>query len=239
MADLRQRAEDPAFVARAAQEFPGLAEALARPAERRHVLKLMAAAFALGGLTGCDTGEPTGDLIPAVRYPPNIVPALPNFYTGASVLNGYAIGTVVSHQMGRPIKVEGNPHHPSSLGATDVFAQAQVLDFYDPDREAQITQHSVPADRQTMLTALAGERARLASNNGEGLRILTGTVTSPTLAAQLDALLARFPQARWHQWEAISRDAVLKGAMLAYGRPVEIVYKTDAADVIWGLTATS
>ena len=86
-----------------------------------------------------------------------------------------------------------------------------------------------------MLTALARERARLASNNGEGLRILTGTVTSPTLAAQLDALLARFPQARWHQWEAISRDAVLKGAMLAYGRPVEVIYKTDAADVILGL----
>ena len=64
-----------------------------------------------------------------MRVPPNIVPGLPNFYSTASVVGGYATGVVVEHQMGRPIKVEGNPQHPASLGATDVFAQAQVLDF--------------------------------------------------------------------------------------------------------------
>jgi MoCo/4Fe-4S cofactor protein with predicted Tat translocation signal len=115
-------AEDPVLMARAAHEFPGLAQALSAPQDRRRVLKLMAAAFAMSGLGSCDDGAPGGHLIPAVREPPSIIPGLPNFYSTANVLNGYAAGIVVKHQMGRPIKVEGNPLHPASLGATDVFA---------------------------------------------------------------------------------------------------------------------
>ena len=164
------------------------------------------------------SGQPGGHLIPAVRVPPNIIPGLPNFYSTANVVNGYAAGIVVKHQMGRPIKVEGNPQHPASLGATDVFAQAQVLDFYDPDRAAAITAHGLPADRQLLQTALLTQRTKIAANHGAGFRILTGTITSPTLAAQLDALLALYPAARWHQWEPVSRDNVRQGAALAYGR---------------------
>jgi MoCo/4Fe-4S cofactor protein with predicted Tat translocation signal len=229
---LGELADDPSFVARAAQEFPGLAEALASPADRRRVLKLMAAAFAMGGLGGCDAGAPGGTLIPAVRIPPNIIPGLPNFYSTAHVLDGYANGVVVKHQMGRPIKVEGNPQHPASLGATDAIAQAQVLDFYDPDRAWAIIAHGLPADRQHMLTALTAERARIAENKGAGFRVLTGTITSPTLAAQIDALLTRYPEARWHQWDPVSRDNIWKGAGLAYGQPVESVPKLDKADVV-------
>jgi MoCo/4Fe-4S cofactor protein with predicted Tat translocation signal len=229
---LDELAQDPAFLARAAQEFPGLAESLAQPADRRRVLKLMAAAFAMGGLAGCDAGSPGGHLIPAVRQPPNIVPGIPNFYATAHVLDGYAAGIVVEHQMGRPIKVEGNARHPASLGATDALAQAQLLDFYDPDRAGAIQMNDMPSDRQRLLTAVTTLRAKLTQNRGEGLRVLTGTVTSPTLAAQLDALVSTYPQARWHQWDAISRDNVRKGAMLAYGTAVEVVPKLDAADVI-------
>jgi MoCo/4Fe-4S cofactor protein with predicted Tat translocation signal len=229
---LEQLAGDPSFVASAAQEFPGLAEALASPYDRRRVLKLMAAAMAMGGLSGCDVGAPSGTLIPAVRVPPNIIPALPNFYATAHVLDGYATGTIVKHNMGRPIKVEGNPHHPASLGATDALAQAQVLDFYDPDRAWGITANGLPADRQTLQTALTGQRALIASNGGAGLRILTGAITSPTLAAQFDALLSRYPKARWHQWQPATRDNVGKGAELAFGQQVETIPMLDRADVV-------
>ncbi len=232
---LEQLAEDPSFVARVVQEFPSLADALAVPSDRRRVLKLMAAAVAMGGLTGCDVGEQSGHLTPAVRVPPNIIPGLPNFYSTANVVNGYAAGIVVKHQMGRPIKVEGNPQHPASLGATDVFAQAQVLDFYDPDRSAEITAHNLPADRQLLRTALLTQRSKITGGHGAGFRILTGTVTSPTLANQLDALLALYPEARWHQWEPISRDNVRRGAALAYGTPVECVPNLTAADVIFAI----
>ncbi len=233
---LEQAAGDPTFLHRAAQEFPGLAAAMAEPRDRRQVLRLMAAAFAMGGtgvgLGGCDAGAPSGNLIPAVAIPPNIIPALPNFYATAHVLDGYASGTVVKHSMGRPIKVDGNPRHPASLGATDVFAQAQVLGFYDPDRAAEMTVRGEPTDRQALQTALATQRAALAATHGAGLRILTGTVTSPTLASQLDALTRQYPEARWHQWQPISRDAVRGGAVMAYGRALDIVARVDAADVV-------
>ena len=232
---LEQLADDPSFVARVVQEFPSLADALAVPSDRRRVLKLMAAAVAMGGLSGCDIGEPEGHLTPAVRVPPNIIPGLPNFYSTANVVNGYAAGVVVKHQMGRPIKVEGNPQHPASLGATDVFAQAQVLDFYDLDRAAAITARNLPADRQLLETALLTQRTKIAADHGAGLRILTGTVTSPTLARQLDALLTLYPAARWHQWEPVSRDNVWQGAALAYGTPVESVPNLAAADVIFAI----
>jgi MoCo/4Fe-4S cofactor protein with predicted Tat translocation signal len=232
---LDQLADDPSFVARVVQEFPSLADALVVPSDRRRVLKLMAAAVAMGGLGACDVGEPGGHLTPAVRVPPNIVPGLPNFYSTANVVNGYAAGIVVTHQMGRPIKVEGNPQHPASLGATDVFAQAQVLDFYDPDRAAAITAHSLPADWQLLQTALLRQRTKIAENHGAGFRILTGTITSPSLAKQLDALLTFYPAARWHQWEPISRDNVWQGAALAYGTPVESVPNLAAADVIFAI----
>jgi MoCo/4Fe-4S cofactor protein with predicted Tat translocation signal len=224
--------QDPAFLARAAQEFPGLAEALASPHSRRAALKLMAAAFAMAGLDGCDIGAPGGRLIPAVKSPPNIIPGLPNFYSTAIVLDGFATGIVVEHQMGRPVQVAGNPLHPASLGATDVFAQAQVLDFYDPDRSSAIAMRRRPSDRQTFLNALSRQRREVNGSRGAGLRILTGTITSATLAAQLDALLLRYPEARWHQWNPVSRDNCLKGTRLAFGQPVDLVPNLAAVDVL-------
>ena len=234
---LDEIAGDADFLARAAQEFPALAEGLARPESRRRVLKLMAASLALAGLGGCDPGSPAGKLVPAVVAPPDIVAALPNFYAGADLATGYADGIIVEQVMGRPIKVEGNPNHPASLGATTIHGQATILDFYDPDRAAGISRPGPagtrqPADLQDLLLALSLERARFADRHGAGLRILTGSVASPTLATQLDALLRQYPQAQWHQWDAISRDRARAGAMLAYGRAVETVPHPDAADVI-------
>ncbi len=229
---LQELEDDPAFLARVAQEFPTLREALAAPRGRRQALRLMAAALALGGLGGCDAGEPGGVLIPAVQIPPGLVPGVPDHYATAHLNNGYALGTVVTHQMGRPIKVEGNPNHPSSLGATDAFAQAELLNFYDPDRAMAILAAGVPSDRQALLTAVAAARAAIAADKGGGFRLLTGTVTSPTLARQIDRLLAAYPDAQWHQWEPVNRDAVLQGAQLAYGRPVDVIPRLDKADVV-------
>ncbi len=236
---LEERAGDPAFLERAAQEFPLLEEALAaardRPQGRRQVLRLLGAALAMGGLAACTSGEPSGVLIPAVRVPPGLVPGQPDHYATAHVHAGYALGTVVTHQMDRPIKVEGNPKHPSSLGATDAFAQAEVLSFYDPARDAQVVGHGILSDRQDLLGAIAAVRSDIAADGGAGFRILTGTITSPSVAVQLDRLLKAYPQARWHQWEPFNRDAAVKGAQIAYGSTVDVLPRLDAADVILGL----
>ncbi|HUI22310.1 MAG TPA: TAT-variant-translocated molybdopterin oxidoreductase [Methylocella sp.] len=229
--NLEQLTEDPSFLARAKEEFPGLTEALDSPRDRRHVLKLMSAALAMAGLGGCDMG-PEGNLIPAVKAPESIIPALPNYYATAHVLDGYATGIVVKHQMGRPIKVEGNPQHPASLGATSAFGQAQLLDFYDPDRAWGILAHNIPADLPQFQRALAAQQSKLTESHGRGFCVLTGTITSPTLAAQLDALFSTYPEARWIRFEPVSRANTAKGALLAYGQPAEMAPKLDAADVI-------
>jgi MoCo/4Fe-4S cofactor protein with predicted Tat translocation signal len=228
---LEQAAEDPAFLAHAAQEFPGLAAALAEPLGRRQVLRLMAASIALGGLAGCDA-KYGGNLIPAVTIPPNIIPALPNFYATAHVLDGYASGVVVKHVMGRPVKVDGNPEHPASLGAIDVYGQAQLLDFYDPDRSAEIMQGSSPAALANLDAVFSDQRAQLAAGHGAGLRILTGSVTSPTVIAQIEAVQRQYPEAQSIQWDPISRDAGRKAASLAYGRALDTIAHLDKADVL-------
>ena len=229
---LEELANDKSFVARAAAEFPLLADALTSEHDRRRVIKLMAAAFAAAGLSECDLGAPGGHLIPAVKTPPNIIPGIPNFYATAEVMDGYAAGVVIEHYMGRPIKVEGNPNHPASLGATSVFAQARVLGFYDPERAFAISQHGLPATRQHLEATLAERRKLLSDSHGEGLRILSGAISSPTLATQLEALFTKYPQARWTSWQPISRENVSNGARLAYGQAVEQTLHIDEADVI-------
>ncbi|MDT7950023.1 MAG: 4Fe-4S dicluster domain-containing protein [Acetobacteraceae bacterium] len=215
-------------------EQPGGPPSVATP-DRRTVLRLMAASFALGGLAGCDPADPEAHYIPAVVAPPGIVPGVPNFYATASTAGGTALGLVIEHKMGRPIKVEGNPAHPSSLGATDAVAQAMILDFYDPVRAIGIQNNGRPSERQSMTTAVAIQRAFIAASRGRGFRILTGPVCSPTLAAAIKALQTQYPEARWHVWEPSAPTAARHGTTLAYGAPVEVVPRLGAADVVVAL----
>jgi Fe-S-cluster-containing dehydrogenase component len=228
----RSLLEDPDTVAR---QYPVLAEMIGHPASRRRVLQVMAASIALGGLAGCDNGEADGKLIPAVIAAPGIVPGRANTYATANVVGGDAMGITVAHQMGRPLKVDGNPLHPASLGGSDAFAQAMILDFYDPDRAAGIITQGQPSDWPSLQRAMASERERLARSHGEGLRILTGSVVSPTTGRAIDALAAAYPAMRWHQWEAASRDNVSNGTALAYGRRLDVVPHVERASVILGL----
>ena len=230
---LEELAQDADVLSRIEQEFPMLGAALAAPRDRRHALALMAASLALAGagLSGCD-GAPEGQLIPAVRMPAGIVPGMPDYYSSAHIEGGYAAGTVVKHFMGRPIKVEGNPFHPASLGATSPIAQAELLNFYDPRRSWGVTQANLPRSRSALEQALGEQRDKLAATGGAGFVILTGASTSPTLAAQLDALRRTYPQIRWLHWEAIGRENVDKGVALAYGARLELKPQLQNADVI-------
>ncbi len=229
---LEELARDPALLALAESEFPHLAEALNAPQDRRRALKLIAASLALAGLGGCGDGAPSGHLIPAAQQPPQIVPGLPNFYSTANVVAGYASGVVVKHFMGRPIKVEGNPKHPASLGATDVFAQAQVLDFYDSSRAWAILKGGAPFDARMLSAALTHQREFWSLGRGDGLVILTGVVRSPSFIAQMTRLLQAYPQARWLQWDPIGRANLRRGAELAFGQALDCAPRLDNADVI-------
>ena len=185
--------------------------------DRRDILKLIAGAAA-GGLAGC---ERRIDMLTAdVTTPPGMVAGIPDFYSSASVLDGYAAGILVRHDEGRPIKVEGNPAHPASLGATDIFAQSLLLSFYDPARARAPTRNGQPASWASFVAEAERHRGRL--------RILSGSVTAPALAAQIGELRG----ARWHRWNAVSRDAVRDGALLAFNRPVDMIPDLTAADIV-------
>jgi MoCo/4Fe-4S cofactor protein with predicted Tat translocation signal len=177
-------------------EFPHDPRHDEKGVSRRDALKLMAASAALAGLTAC-TKLPPEKIFPyAQQRPENFVPGNPLFYATAMSLGGYATGLLVESHMGRPTKVEGNPSHPASLGAADVFAQASVLTLYDPDRAQVVIYNGRIGSWSTFLTSVEQYRADLLLRKGAGLRILTGAVTSPTLADQITSLLAQFPQAK-------------------------------------------
>ena len=234
---LEELAGTPGYRDFLACEFPHDPRADAKGVSRRSALKLMAASAAFAGLTAC-TKLPTEKIVPyAQQQPEDFIPGKPLFYATAMPMAGYATGLLVESHMGRPTKVEGNPSHPASLGAANVFAQASVLSLYDPDRAQVVIYDGRIGDWSAFLTSMDENRAELLTRKGAGLRILTGTVTSPALADQIRGVLAQYPQAKWHQYEPGSRDAVHEGARLAFGEYVNTVYHFDRAEVIVSLDA--
>src|SRR5882724_7954356 len=218
------------------REFPKGSSEWLDSVSRRGFLQMMGASLALAGMTAC-TRQPLEQIVPYVRQPEDIIPGRPQFYASSTTLGGYASPVLVESHMGRPTKIEGNPEHPASLGAADIFAQASLLDMYDPDRsqtpvylgETRSWKNFVDQVR----TRMAGQRAM----DGEGFRLLTGPISSPTLASQIQALLKMYPKAKWHQYSPLHRDNVLAGSMLAFGQAVETQYRLENADVILSLDA--
>jgi MoCo/4Fe-4S cofactor protein with predicted Tat translocation signal len=225
-------AETPEFLAQIEDEFPRFAAAASGAPNRRRFLQLMAASMALSGLAACGPEEEPRRLLPYIEQPAGIVPGRSRYYATATTLAGYASGITVEHQMGRPIKVEGNPDHPASLGATSAIGQASILGLYDPYRAQAVTEHGELRSWEALLTAIMAHRGRWASTHGEGLFLLTGSVTSPTLAAQIGGLRQAFPALRWHQWEALHRDHERAAMRAAFGRDVDIVLDLAQADII-------
>jgi MoCo/4Fe-4S cofactor protein with predicted Tat translocation signal len=206
------------------REFPALASEFTDPVGRRRFLQLMSASLALAGAGAC-TRQPRETIVPYVRQPEEIIPGRPLFFATALVDNGVAMPVLVESHMGRPTKIEGNPEHPASLGASDARTQAAILTLYDPDRAQTISNRGEVRPWGSFLAAMQLAMTAQRAAQGAGLRILTGTVTSPTLADQLDSLLKELPQARWHRWEPSGRLAPRQ----------DFIYHFDRADVVLSL----
>jgi molybdopterin-containing oxidoreductase family iron-sulfur binding subunit len=235
---LNEISGSPEFLERLHREFPEGAsewpESLG--VSRRDFLSLMGESMALAGAVGCRPSEPQEAIVPYVTQPEGVVPGIPLQYATSLNLFGYAHGMLVTSREGRPIKIEGNPLHPASLGATNVFMQAAILDLYDPDRSQLILRSG--KDVSTWDRFLSEVRPLLDARQragGRGLRILSEPVVSPTLASQASALKRKYPEARWHQWTPAARDNVSNGARQAFGEPLNIVYRFDRAKVILSL----
>ena len=220
------------------REFPRQALGWAEdenPVEgRRNFLKLMGASLALAGLTGC-TRQPTEHIVPYVRQPEELIPGRPLFFATATTLGGVANGVLVESHEGRPTKIEGNPEHPGTLGACDIFSQASVLQLYDPDRAQAASLGGEIRGWGDFFSAFRLALAAQKSKNGAGIRILTETVTSPTMAAQFKAIQKLYPGAKWHQWEPAGPHSARAAAVTSFGQPVNTYYDLTKANVILSL----
>jgi MoCo/4Fe-4S cofactor protein with predicted Tat translocation signal len=234
---LDELAETPEYRTFLHDEFPNDPEKQSsetKEISRREVLKLMAASAALCGLTSC-TKLPQEKIVPFVRAPEELIPGKPLFYA-TSMPNGVgAMGLLIKTHMGRPIKAEGNPLHPASLGATDVFSQASVLTFWDPNRSQVVLQEGRISDWPAFLAAMDELRGDLKKAGGAGLRILTEATTSPSFAAQMKSLLTQFPEARWYAHEPFGPHSAREGARLACGTNVNAIYRFDRAHIVLSL----
>src|SRR5439155_4319657 len=191
----------------------------------------MGSSQSLADLNMC-TRQTMEKIVPYVKRPEEIVPGKPLYFATAMELNGYATGLLVESHEGRPTKIEGNPEHPASLGATSLFHQAAILDLYDPDRSQAVVKGGEISSWGAFLSALNAALEGQYKSKGTGLRILTPTITSPTLAAQIQAILHKFPAAKWHQYEPLTRDSAREGARLAFGEILERHYHCEQAKVV-------
>jgi Fe-S-cluster-containing dehydrogenase component/anaerobic selenocysteine-containing dehydrogenase len=202
--------------------------------DRRTALKLLAAGVT-SALAAC--GKPTEEIVPYVDIPEGLTPGVPLRFATALPLAGYGRGVLVRSVEGRPIKVDGNPRHPDSLGSTDVFAEASVFSLYDPDRSRAVRDRVQPVAWDAFWGVLQGQMQQEKARNGAGLRIVTGRVTSPTLRRQFGDLLHGFPEAKWYRYEPLNDDAAIAGAVLAFGRPLTALPRLGDARVVLALDA--
>jgi len=233
---LEELAGSPEFQDMLHREFPKGASEWLDSVSRRGFLQLMGASLAMAGMTGC-TKLPLQEIVPYVRQPEQVIPGVAMYYATAFTLSGYANPLLVESHLGRPTKIEGNNQHPASLGGTDVFAQASILGMYDPDRSQAITHLGDVAPWAEFVKEIKGPLAVQKALGGAGIRVLTQTISSPTLKDQMHAFLAMYPKAKWHVYEPVNRDHALGGAKLAFGETLETQYRLENAAVIVSLDA--
>ncbi len=213
-----------------ADEFPALGERFNDSTSRREVLKIMAASLALLGITGCFYKHPQEKIVPYVKTPDQTIPGLPLYFATAMPMNGYGIGVLALSREGRPLKIEGNPDHPASLGAANAFMQASILDLYDPDRSRTVQRSGRTATWSNLLGIL-NPRLQTKLTNGSGLRLLTGTITSPTLLSQIQQFLQRYPGSQCHQYDPLhTPDGELPKNI--FTTPLDTLHDFTKADVI-------
>jgi hypothetical protein len=212
-----------------------------RAVSRRAAIQMLAAGA--GSLAaGCSrpdaaiVAQDTLEELPYVHLPEGLIPGLTQRYATALPLAGYGRGALVTSFEGRPIKVEGNPRHPASLGATDVFAQAEILSLYDPDRSQTIRMAGEISDWPAFESALGAQLKQHRGDGGASLRLLTGRMTSPTLLDQIELLRALFPNMRRHVFEPAETDEP-QAAQAVYGKPMILRPRLADADVIVAFAA--
>jgi Fe-S-cluster-containing dehydrogenase component/anaerobic selenocysteine-containing dehydrogenase len=192
--------------------------------------------LSLAGLAGC-IRRPVEEIVPYVTAPEDVVPGIPRYFATTMPFGRSAYGLIVETHEGRPTKIEGNPAHPSTLGASSSRIQASVLGLYDPDRSHTLRLKGEPKSWSEFVTAWAELSKAHAADGGAGLAVLSESFSSPTLARLATEFRTRYPKATWATYEAVSDENRLAGLRSAAGRDVDLMLRMDQASVILALDA--
>ena len=232
---LEERDDPQAVQVAGRQEFPEPAVPELTSLGRRDFLR--AAGFAFGGAATIGCGRaPVEKAIPYLVKPEEITPGRAYHYASSCGACPTGCGLLVKNRDGRPIKLEGLDEHPLSQGKLCAVGQASILGLYDSRR----FQHPLKGNDDTTWAQLDGEISatleRLAADGG-AVRLLTGTIHSPTLLSTIETFLARFPNARHVVYDALSSSATADAYEQTHGARVLPHYRFDQARVIVGLDA--
>jgi molybdopterin-containing oxidoreductase family iron-sulfur binding subunit len=232
---LAQIEDHPEFRAALEREFPEGASELPEGVTRREMMMLLGASLSLAGLAGCR--RPVEEIVPYVTAPEEIVPGIPRYYATTMPFGRSAYGLIVESHEGRPTKIEGNPNHPASLGASNTRIQASVLGLYDPDRSQSVTLKGTRTSWNDFVMAWTKLSEAHAADGGASLAVLSESFSSPTLARLASEFRARYPKAIWATYEAVSDENRLAGLRSATGRDLDLMLRLDRAAVILALDA--
>ena len=228
--------DTPEFRSALEREFPAGASELPDGVTRRDMMLLLGASLSLAGAAGC-IRRPVEEIVPYVTAPEDVVPGIPRQYATTMPFRRSAYGLIVESHEGRPTKIEGNPSHPSTLGASSSRIQASVLGLYDPDRSQSLT---LKGEKKSWADFVAawGELAKAhAADGGATLGVLSESFSSPTMARLASELRTRYPKAQWATYDAVSDENRLAGLRQAAGRDVDVMLRFDRASVILCLDA--
>ncbi len=238
---LDELAETPEFRQWVEREFPAGASELTDPVTRRHFVKIMSASFMLAGLGASGCRRPVEHIYPFSKMPENYVHGVPQLYATAMPTRGSAIPLLARSSDGRPTKIEGNPEHPINRlgdqghGPTDAFAQASILNLYDPDRATRFVKSGNNTTREAALDLLSELSKRAATDGGEGLAFLMERSSSPSRARLQKLLGEKYPKARWFVHEPVDFDIHRQAATVAFGKSVKPFLRFDEANVVVSL----
>jgi len=234
---LDELADTPEFKEWVQREFPQGASELEDGHSRRQFLKLMSASFALAGIATLGAGcrRPEEHLEPYGKQPENYVYGQPQYFATAMPTRTGAVPLVVKSYEGRPVKVEGNALFPGGNGGTDRYAQASILDLYDPDRSRHFLHDGKEVSREEALKFLDGLAQKFSAAAGEGLVFLVETSTSPSRARLQKIIADKYPKSQWIAYDAIDSAIHQRAATQAFGQPVKPIFNFDKAKVILSL----
>ena len=213
---------------KAIHEFPQGATQAPSHVDRRDFFKIMGASLSLAGLTGCGFRKPEQEIFPYVAMPEELIPGRALFYATSMAIGSDVTGLLVESHEGRPTKIEGNPAHPQSLGKTNHWHQASVLDLYDPDRLQKPKVEGKVKSKTELISLLK------AKNLSKGQAILHETLPSPTFKRLLAELKRKNPGLSIYKYDSVNRDNIASGIMLASGERQLPLYSAKKASIVVG-----